>query len=128
MRIVYKLLSYFMLATCLLTSCSSPRETLHLDISLRNDTSIPLNWVEIKWDGPYIPGGILSPGVSSTSVGVVPPKSDVAKITFVEDVSRKPHSVDLDVSRLKTLHSGKYDAVLSITSLDTAKLILNHEP
>jgi len=128
MRASYILLSCLLVASCLWTSCSSPRETLHLNVSLRNDTTIPLDWVKLQWDGPFVPGGILSPGTEKTSVGVLAPKSDFATISFVEDSSRKPHKITLDVSPLKALHAGKYDAVIAITALDRASLSVSAEP
>ena len=127
MRTPIIFLSCLLASLSVLVSCGSHHDTLRLDISLRNDTATPLDWVELKWDGPYVPGGILSPGIVSTSVDVSPPKSDVATITFVEKTSRKQHKITLDVSGFKSLHSGKYDAVLAITSLDGANLIIHAE-
>ena len=115
-------------ALFLFVSCSGQKtEPLHLDISIRNDTQIALDWMKIEWDGPYIPGGILAPGVSTTAIGVELPKSDVATLSFVEDVGRQPHSIRLDVSHLKRLHSGRHEAVLSVVSLTEAKLLIDGE-
>ena len=110
----------------LLVSCSvHQREPVVLDIALQNATSIDLDWMKVDWDGPYVPGGIVPRGKSKTTLGAEPPKSDSATITFVEDVGRQPHTIKLDVSRLKTLRSGHYRVTLSVSSLTEAKLVVD---
>jgi hypothetical protein len=121
--------AFVFLIIWLLVSCSGSRhERLQLSISLRNDTAVSLDWLEIQWDGPDVPGGIMSPGNEKMADDVQPPKSDVATISFVEKASRKPHTIKLDVSRIKALRSGKHDVVLAVTSLNEAKLFINAQP
>jgi hypothetical protein len=69
-----------------------------------------------------VPGGILSPTVSSTALDCPAPSSDTAKVNFVEKESRKPHSIELNVARLKALSAGKHEVVLSITALTGHRL------
>jgi hypothetical protein len=121
--------AFVFLIIWLLVSCSGSRhERLQLSISLRNDTAVSLDWMEIQWDGPDVPGGIMSPGNEKMADDVQPPKSDVATISFVEKASRKPHTIKLDVSRIKALRSGKHHVVLAVTSLNEAKLFINAQP
>jgi hypothetical protein len=93
-----------------------------MDISSKNETPLVVNRVEVNWDGPWVPGGILPPGISKTTLDVRPPRSDVAVITFIEEISRKPHTNRLDVSRLKRLAGGFYDVTLAIVSMDSVEL------
>src|SRR5258706_11445264 len=82
----------------MLVSCGGRKtEPLHLNLSVRNNTKMALDRMKVEWDGPYIPGGIMPPGKSSTAVGVEIPKSDSATLSFVEEDSRKSHSIRLDV-------------------------------
>ena len=113
----------------LCSSCGAPpKARTSLDISLRNDTGVALDWVKLAWDGPYVPGGILSPAVSKTAVGCPPPSSETAEVSFVEDQGRKPHSIKLNVAALKELPAGKHGVVISITSLDRARVFVDGQP
>jgi hypothetical protein len=93
-----------------------------LDISLKNETSLSLNSVDVAWDGPSLVGGILSAGVEKTTLDVSPPRSDVAVLTFVEAIGGKPHTNRLDVSQLRQLSPGLYDVAIAIVSRDSAEL------
>ena len=129
MRVSVFLISWLLVSSVTLVSCSGGKhERLQLSISLRNDTVVSLDWMEIKWDGPDVPGGIMSPGNEKMADDVQPPKSDVATISFVEQTSRKPHTIKLDVSRIKALRSGEHYVVLAVTSLDEAKVFINAQP
>jgi hypothetical protein len=70
----------------------------------------------------------MPPGSEKMADDVQPPKSDLVTISFVESTNRQPHTIKLDVSRIKSLRSGRHFAVLAVTSLDEAKLYINAEP
>jgi hypothetical protein len=129
MRVSVLLTIWFLVSSVTLLSCNGGKsDSLKLSISLRNDTAVSLDWMEIKWDGPYVPGGIMRPGKESMASNVQAPKSDVATISFVEESSRKPHTIKLDVSRIKALSSGTHYVVLAVTALDEAKVFINAQP
>ena len=111
------------ISIALMASCgSSSRSNVSLDISVKNETSLSLNSVEVAWDGPSLVGGILSAGVEKTTLDVSPPRSGVAVLTFVEESGGKPHTNRLDVSRLRRLSPGLYDVSIAIVSLDSLEL------
>jgi hypothetical protein len=126
MRTLLSSTGFFCALVVLSTSCgASPKSQLSLNISLRNDTAVALDWVELAWDGPFVPGGILSPTVSSTAVDCPPPTSDTAEVNFVEGQGRKPHSIKLNVAALKGLPAGKHAVVFSIISLEQARVLID---
>jgi hypothetical protein len=115
--------SLALITIALMASCGGPsRSNVSLDISVKNETSLSLDQVEVEWDGPSLVGGILSAGIEKTTLDVSPPGSDVAVLTFVEAIGRKPHTNRLDVSRLKRLSPGLYDVTIAIVSLDSLEL------
>ena len=129
MRICSVLSICLLLSSIALVSCGGPnRPVLELSISLRNDTPLALDHMEIEWDGPDVPGGIMPAGNEKMAMDVLPPRSDVATITFVETVTRQPHSIRVDVSRIRALRSGEHYAVIAVTSLDEAKVFVNAQP
>ena len=129
MRVSVFLIIWLLASSVALVSCGGRKhERLQLSISLRNDTAVPLDWMEIQWDGPDVPGGVMSPGNEKMASDVQPPKSDVATISFVEKTSRKPHAIKVDVSGIKALRSGEHYVVLAVTSLDEAKVFINAQP
>jgi len=76
----------------------APPRNQVVNITLRNSSSNALDWVKLDWKGPYVPGGILSPGISKTAVSVEWPNLSSAKITFVDDTTRKLYSVEVSLS------------------------------
>jgi len=119
----------FLLCFVFLVVCGSgcSHSSVRMDISTKNEMPIAVNWVEVAWDGPSVVGGILSPGISKTTIDVKPPRSDMAVITFIEEISRKPHTNRLDVSRLKRLAPGFYDVTLAIVAVDSVELRVRKE-
>ena len=112
-----------LISIALMASCGgSSRSNVSLDISVKNETSLSLNSVEVAWDGPSLVGGILSAGVEKTILDVSPPRSEVAVLTFVEEIGGKPHTNRLDVSQLGRLLPGIYDVTIAIVSLDSLEL------
>src|SRR4026207_1508421 len=98
------------ISIALMASCGgSARSNVSLDISVKNETSLSLNSVEVAWDGPSLVGGILSAGVEKTVLDVSPPRSEVAVLTFVEEIGGKPHTNRLDVSRVRRVSRRPYE-------------------
>jgi hypothetical protein len=67
----------------------------------------------------------MPPGVFKMTMDVGPPKSDVARVTFVERTNRAPHSISLDVSRLKRLAAGRHRITIAVKSLSHAELLID---
>ena len=66
-----------------------------VDLSLKNSSDKDLDWVELQWSGPGVPGGILGAGIAKTAVGVEWPNLPRAKLTFVDHKTRQPYTIDL---------------------------------
>jgi hypothetical protein len=66
-----------------------------VDLSLKNNSNKDLDWVELQWSGPDVPGGILSPGISKTAIGVQWPYLPAAKLTFIDGKTRQPYTIDV---------------------------------
>jgi hypothetical protein len=79
-----------------------------VDISLLNASSNALDWVELVWVGPRVPGGILLPGISATALEVEWPDLGSAKITFVDRDTRKPYAVEVSLKAInEQVRAGK---------------------
>jgi len=91
-----------------------------VNISLLNASSNPVDRVKLVWSGPDVPGGILSPGVSKTTVGAEWPNIANAKLTFVDDKTRKPYSFEVSFSAVN-------QQVLSGKCSDVTIRILDYE-
>jgi hypothetical protein len=108
------------LLLAIVSGCS--HSCIRMNITVKNEMPLGIDWAEVQWDGPSVVGGIISSGISKTTLDVQPPKSDMAIITFVEDISHTPHTNRLDISRLKRLAPGFYDVAFVIVSGDSAEL------
>jgi hypothetical protein len=99
---------------------SQPKNRV-VNITLQNASSNALDWVKIEWAGPKVPVGILPEGGIATSVSVEWPSVRGAKITFVDDKTRKPYSVVVSFSSAnERVRSGQCHHV-TIRILDYAK-------
>ncbi|HWA25409.1 MAG TPA: hypothetical protein VG734_07100, partial [Lacunisphaera sp.] len=66
-----------------------------MNIAIRNESSRAVDWVELEWPGPHVPGGIIPPGAGKTSLGVPWRSAKTGILTFVDDESRKPSRVEI---------------------------------
>lgn len=98
-----------------------------VNITLENVSTNALAWVKLNWEGPYVPGGILSPGISSTAISVNWPNLPDAKITFIDRITRKPYEIKVSfVSINERMKSGRYhDVKIQILDFDKANVELN---
>jgi hypothetical protein len=105
--------------------CQSQPPTRTVDVTLRNVFTNALDWVELEWNGPHVPGGILSPGVGSTAVGAEWVSVDTAKLSFVDEKTREPYSVEISLSEInKQVLSGNCQhVVFRILSYSQAEAI-----
>jgi len=94
MRILVCLALLLFAANC----TRSTRRAMTVNVSLQNASSNALDWVQFVWAGPPLSGGVMPPGVSKTAVGSEWPSVPSAKITFVDQKSRAPYSLDVDLS------------------------------
>ncbi len=72
-------------------------------ITLLNASTHALDQVHVKWEGPRLVGGILSPGIGSTAVDAPWFDADRAIITFVDDLTRKPYQIAVTFVELNKL-------------------------
>jgi len=96
-----------------------------VDISLSNNSTNAIDWLKLKWNGPYVPGGILPPEVSKTTVNAEWPNVSTAKLTFVDEKTRKPYVIDLSFPEVnEQVRAGKcHDVTIRILSYDKADVI-----
>ena len=94
----------------------------YLSISISNDGKNDLDWVKLDWDGPYVPGGVLLKGISKTAVDVVLPEGDAARLSFVDDKSRKPYEIDFSLEPLKENPENIKEVVIRILDYDKVRL------
>jgi hypothetical protein len=123
-RIITRFAALFTLVAA--AGCNSNKsKPAILDISLKNCSSNALDWVELKWAGPYVPGGILSPGISSTAVGVQWPNVPSGTIHFVDERTRKPYNIDVSFSIVnERLQSEKHhDVTIRILNYEKADAV-----
>lgn len=96
------------------------------DVSVRNDSRHSLDEVTIVWDRKELRCGLVPAGGFARVYEAGVPKgatSSVAHITFVEDRTRHPRNIVLDVSKLAQ-QTGSYQAVFAIKSLTNAEVII----
>jgi hypothetical protein len=98
-----------------------------VNITLANASTNELVGVQIVWHGPYVPGGILSPGISKTTVSAKWPNLPNAKIDFIDRHTRKPYSIEVSFASVNDrILSGKCHQV-TIRILDYDKADVNCE-
>jgi hypothetical protein len=100
-----------------------------VDVSLKNVSTNALDWVKLKWPGSDIPGGILSPGISATTLSVKWPYSTNATITFVDDKTRERFNVSVSLVDINLLlHQGGVKKVIfAIQSYSNVNLVASNE-
>jgi hypothetical protein len=69
-----------------------------VNVALLNATTNELNWVELAWQGPDVPGGILPPGTSATALSVPWPTTTNATLSFIDYKSKKPYKMEIPLS------------------------------
>jgi hypothetical protein len=96
-----------------------------VDITLRNTSSNVLDWVKLDWIGPDVGGGILPQGIGKTAVSVEWPNVSGAKLTFVDDKTRKPYNLEVSFSSVnEQVRSGRCRHVtIRILDYDKADVV-----
>jgi hypothetical protein len=108
-----------------MTSCTdTPPHYTTVDVSVRN-SSPNAYWVKMRWAGPDIPVGILSPAATATSVGVPWPNVPTAEILLVDDKSRQNLTLSLDLAKVnEAVRTGKCKHVtIRILSSEAAEAV-----
>lgn len=96
-----------------------------VDISLKNNSSKDLDWVELEWSGPGVPGGVIGPGISKTSIGVEWPNLPSATVSFVDRKTRKPYRIELSLTGSNAqIRQGKCrHVIIQILDYDRADVV-----
>jgi len=99
--------------------------TKTVNVVISNSSTNDLNLVELNWQGPDIPAGVMPLGISKTSIGVEWPKLESAKLTFVNEKTREPYSIDLSFAEInKQIDSGSCrTVVIRIVSFQKAEVV-----
>ena len=132
--------------TCGMPSCSRhSRLEPTVDVTIQNDSTNHLDWVEVDWGGRVMTAGVSPPGKGATELDAGLPvgvATNVAMIKFIneddprlswtggsnEEVrARRAISwtqVPVDVNRLQQLGPGHYKITFRILSLTNAELLI----
>jgi len=70
-----------------------------VNISIHNASTNTLDWVELQWNGPAVPGGIIPPGASKTTLSTEWPSVPSAMITLVDNQTREPYKFEIPLSK-----------------------------
>jgi hypothetical protein len=102
-----------------------PPKLMSVDISLRNNSTNELRWVELVWNGPYLTGGAFSPGTEKTALQAPWPNILKGKITFIDATTRKPYTVEVPFSSVnEKIRSGDCKKVtIRILDYDKADVV-----
>ncbi|MDB6109273.1 MAG: hypothetical protein JWR69_1023 [Pedosphaera sp.] len=110
-----------------LTGCGTRTNKMVVDLTLKNSSTNALNGVELHWKkkGPYVPGGILDPGTSSSALNVTWPGLPDAKLTFVDYKTRKPYEIGVSFSAAnEQVRAGRcHEVIIQILGYDKADVI-----
>ena len=111
-----------------LMGCSQfGRHKLFVTVDVVNTSSNYLNWVELKGgDRQLVSAGILSPTVQTTSLDYVwSDMPDQAQLTFIDDLTRKPYSIDVSLkdANARVLSGQCKRVAIRILTYDKAEVV-----
>jgi hypothetical protein len=82
-------------------------KTSVIKVSIKNASLQACDWVKLDWSGPQLAAGIISAGTFKTVMDFEWPFLTTAKLTFVDDKTRKPYSINLDFEKVnKEIRAG----------------------
>ena len=113
---------FLVVVCCALPGCrDKENEGPIVSVSLKNTSSYELTRVKLEWDGPYVPGGIIGPGMEKTALGVRWPASPVARVRFFERRSGETHTIEVSFEDLSdAVEAGRCSRiVIEISALDS---------
>jgi hypothetical protein len=113
------------LALAICGACHSSRSTnRHVKFTFANLSTNTFDSVQLVWDGPKTFAGTLAPPVYKTIFGLPWPNLTKAKLTFVDDKTSQPHSIDLSFPELNDrIQTGKCgQVILRILDYDKAEM------
>ena len=98
--------------------------TVTVNVTLRNSSTNDLNWVELKWNGPYVPGEVLSHGVYKMAVDAEWSNVSTGELTFIDRETEHPYSIKLSFPEVNAkVMSGKCtDVEIKILSYEKAEV------
>ncbi len=104
------------------TACREPQKEKNLvTLSVRNVSTNSLRGVELVWEGPRIPVGVLFPGVDKTSVDVPWPNIDKGNISFIDASTRELYTLEISFTAVnERVRAGRCGEIV-IRILDTDK-------
>lgn len=122
---IFNTMRYAILVTLLFGAIAckpeSKTKSIFIEASFRNRSGHDLDWVRIKWAGPDFSAGILSTGVSATTLDLKWPDVPSGTLTFVDDKTRQPFSIALSFASInEQIKSGGCRAI-TILILDYNK-------
>ena len=105
-------LTFLLLVATIGCDGDEKRSAPSIRVAITNASGIDLDWVELKWDGPYVPGGVMPAGVTKSAVDSELPNDKTATVKFVDDKSRAPYSNTIS---LEELFTDRRDSISEIT-------------
>ena len=110
----------------LVFGCQNQHANDHaVDVTIENSSTNDLTWVELQWQGPYVPAGVMASGNSKTALGTPWPNLEGAKLSFLDEKTRQSNNLDLSfVDINKQIGLGKCRAVtIRIVSFTNAEVL-----
>lgn len=106
---------------------SDKEKTDHrISVEIRNSSGHKLDWIELNWDGPYVPGGVIPHGAFSVALDVRYPQTDSATLDFVDASSRENYELRFSLEEfLKFEPKAVKELTFVITSYTTAEVHVN---
>ena len=96
-----------------------------VNITFTNASTNDLDWVRLKWDGPYAAAGILLQGNSKGVIDLQWPYLSAATLTFIDDKTRQRYNIEISFAEAnQKIHLGKCHLVtIRILSYDKVEVI-----
>jgi hypothetical protein len=126
--------AFLLMALLLVVSCDkskhngsrppTPQASI-VNVALLNATTNELDWVELRWEGPDVPGGALPQGTAKTALSLPWPSTTNATVSFIDYKTKKPYRIEIPLSQVneKVNAGGIQTVTFRILSYDKAAVV-----
>ena len=113
----------FIVACC--SGCGTMPKKSIVKATVTNASTNNLDWVEVEWGGSSMRVGALPRGAFCTCLDFRWPRLLTAKVTFIDDITRKPYAIDLSFNEAnEKIQAGQCrEVVIKILSYEKAEVI-----
>lgn len=101
------------------------KKSFDVNATIENASTYDLTWVKVDWADASLNEGVLSRGIGKTDLHFRWPDLPDAKLTFIDEHTRKPYSIELSlVDAYEKIQSGAYrNVTIRILSYEKAEVI-----